>query len=63
MEVGGEPQYEVDSLLWHRALCGGTSYLVRWTGSGPEHDEWLHQDELGHARSILEQQKRADGLI
>ena len=62
MEVEGEPQYEVESLLRHRAQCGGTRYLVRWTGYGQEHDEWLHEDELGHARRILEQYKRASGL-
>ena len=41
-------------LLRHRIQRGGTRYLVRWTGYGPEHDEWLHEEELGHARSILD---------
>ena len=62
MEVEGEPQYEVDSLLRHRIQRGGTRYLVRWTGYGPEHDEWLHEEELSHARNILDQYKRANGL-
>ena len=63
MEVEGEPQYEVDSLLRHRTKRGGTRYLVRWTGYGPERDDWLREDDIGHARNILEQYKRANGLV
>ena len=62
MEIEGEPQYEVECLLKHRAQRGGTRYLVRWTGYGPEHNEWLHEEELSHAKAILEQYKRANGL-
>ena len=39
VEVKGEAQYEVESLLRHRAQRGGMRYLVKWTGYGPEHDE------------------------
>ena len=62
MEIEGEPQYEVECLLKHRAQRGGTRYLVRWTGYRPEHDEWLHEEELSHAKAMLEQYKRANGL-
>ena len=62
VEIDGEAQYEVESLLRHRAQRGGTRYLVRWTGYGPEHDEWIHEDNLGHAKALLDQYKRAHGL-
>ena len=54
------------SLILHhpsRLYSGGTKYLVRWTVYGPEHDEWLHEDELGHAGNILDQYKQANGLV
>ena len=62
VEVEGEAQYEVESLLKHRTQHGGTRYLVRWKGYEPDHDEWLHDEELGHVRAIPEQYKRANGL-
>ena len=62
VEVDGETQYEVDSLLRYRAQRGGTRYLVRWTGYGPEHDEWIPEDNLGHTKALLDQYKRAHGL-
>ena len=61
VEVDGEAQYEVECLLRHRAQCGGTRYLVRWTGYGPEHDEWIHEDNLGHAKALMDQYKHAQG--
>ena len=62
VEVDGEAQYEVECLLRHRTQRGGTRYLVRWTGYGPKHDEWIHEDNLGYAEAILNQYKRAHGL-
>ena len=62
VKVDDEAQYEVECLLRHRAHCGGTRYLVRWTGYGPEHDEWIHEDNLGHAKALLDQYKRAHSL-
>ena len=62
VEVDGEAQYEVECLLRHRAQRGRTRYLVRWTGYGPEHDEWIHEDNLGHAKALLDQYKRAHRL-
>ena len=62
VEVDGEAQYEVECLLMHRAQRVGTRYLVRWTGYGPEHDEWIHEDNLGHAKALLDQHKRAHRL-
>ena len=48
----------------HQAKCteGGSTEGENENGYVPEHDDWLHEDGLGHARSILEQYKRANGL-
>ena len=62
VEVEGEAHYEVEALLKHRKRRRGRQYLVRWTGYGPEHDEWVHEGELGHAKNMLKNYKEANGL-
>ena len=62
VEVEGEAHYEVEALLKHRERRGGRQYLVRWTGYGPEHDEWVHEGELEHAKEMLKHYKEANGL-
>ena len=62
VEVEGEAHYEVEALLKHRERRGGRQYLVRWTGYGPEHDEWVHERELEHAKDMLKNCKEANGL-
>ena len=42
VEVEGEAQYEVETLLKHRERHCRRQYLVSWTGYVPEHDEWVH---------------------
>jgi hypothetical protein len=32
---------------------GRVSYLVRWTGYGPEWDEWLPLSRLGHCKELV----------
>ena len=62
MEVEGEAHYEVEALLKHRERRGGRQYLVRCTGYSPEHDEWVHEGELEHAKDMLKNYKEANGL-
>ena len=62
VEVEGEAHYEVEALLKHRERCGGRKYLVRWTGYGPEHDEWVHEGKLEHAKDMLKNCKEANRL-
>lgn len=38
--------YEIDSLLDRQAKGRGHSYLVRWSGFGPEFDEWRPRSAL-----------------
>ena len=63
VEVEIEAHYEVKALLKHRERHGGRQYLIRWTGCGPEHDEWVHESELEHAKDLLKNYKEANGLL
>ena len=62
VEVEGEALYEVEALLKHRERRGERQYLVKWTGCGPEHDEWVHEGELELAKDMLKNNKEANGL-
>lgn len=31
-----------------------TQYLVRWKGFGPEHDEWMAEKDLSHAKELVQ---------
>ena len=56
IQVEGEEHFEVEALLKHRIRGNSRQYLVRWLGYGPEHDEWVHEEELAdEARVILKQ--------
>ena len=59
VEREGEEEWEVERLLTHR---GSTSrrrqFLVRWRGFDTSQDSWLNEDELEHAKEILEAYKR-----
>ena len=46
IQVDGEDHFEVEALLKHRSRGNARQYLVRWLGYGPEHDEWIHEEEL-----------------
>ena len=59
VEVEGEAHYKAEALLKHRERRGGRQYLVRWTGYGPEHDEWVHEGKLEHAKDMLKNYKEA----
>ena len=52
----------MECLIRHRAQRGGTRYVVQCMGYGPEHDDWIHEQELGHAKAIVDQYKRANEL-
>ena len=50
----GADKYEVKRILRHRLhpRSGAISYLVRWTGYGPEHDLWVPRHQF-NARALL----------
>ena len=45
--VDNAPEYQVDKILDHKKIGkSNIKYLVRWTGYGPEDDEWISAREL-----------------
>ena len=63
VERDGNLEFEIEHISRHRRRGRQFEYLVRWEGYGPEHDEWMTEDNLVHARSILEAYKTANGLL
>ena len=59
----GEENFEVEALLKHRSRGNSRQYLVRWLDYGPEHDEWIHEEELADgAEALLKKYKDIHGL-
>jgi hypothetical protein len=46
IDVDGVPECEVDRIIDCKAVGSGYKYLVRWTGYGPEHNEWIAGRDL-----------------
>lgn len=60
--IEGEEEYEleaiVDSGMRGRGRNRRMHYLVRWKGYGPEHDVWLPEEEMEHAKELIADYKR-----
>ncbi len=53
--MDGEQEHEVERILDHRQEGRRSkSYLVRWTGYGPEHDTWEPETALQNCRSTVQ---------
>src|SRR6201999_2701125 len=56
VEVEGELEYEVDSILdskIDRRVKGGIRYLVRWKGYGPGDDTWEPMANLNNSQDAI----------
>ena len=62
VEVDGETQYEIEAILCYWLKGKSHQYLIRWLGYGHSEDEWVHEEELGHASWLLEEYKSQHGL-
>ena len=51
--VEGKEYFEMEALLKHRSRGNFWQYLVRWLGYGPEHDKWIHEEELADKAEAL----------
>ena len=54
----GEPEHEVEKILNHRQENERSkSYLVRWTGYGPENDTWEPDAAMRNCRDLVQAYK------
>ena len=53
IQVEGEDNFELEALLKHRSRGNSQQYLVRWLCYGPEHDEWVHEEELADGAGVM----------
>ena len=54
MIINEEEEYEVEEVRKHRKCGRGTQYLVHWKSYGDEHDQWIAEMELPHAKEAIE---------
>ena len=57
-------EYEVESILGHKRVgkTKALKYLVRWTGYGPQFDEWLTARDLRNASDVLREYQKRNNL-
>ena len=54
MIINEEEKYEVEEVRKHRKQGRGTQYLVHWKGYEDEHDQWIAETRLLHAKEVIE---------
>ena len=54
MIINEEEEYEVEEVRKHRKRGRGTQCLVYWKGYGDEHDQWIAETGLSHAKEVIE---------
>jgi len=54
MIINEEEEYEVEEVRKHRKQGRGTQYLVHWKGYGDEHNQWIAETGLPHAKEAIE---------
>jgi len=48
-----EEEYEVEEVWKHRKQEKGTQYLVHWKGYRDEHNQWIAETGLPHAKEVI----------
>ena len=54
IDVNGEVEFEVETILNHRQIRGKDQYLVRWRDYDQSEDMWLNETQLEHSAQLLE---------
>ena len=54
MIINEEEEYEVEEVRKHRKQGRETQYLVHWKGYRDEHDQWIVEMGLLHAKEAIE---------
>ena len=52
--INEEEEYEVEEVRKYRKQERGTQYLVHWKGYRDEHDQWIAETGLPHAKKAIE---------
>ena len=52
--INEEEEYEVEEVRKYRKRERGTQYLIHWKEYGDEHDQWITEMGLPHARRVIE---------
>jgi len=52
--INEEEEYEIEEVRKHQKCGKGMQYLVHWKGYGDEHDQWIAEIGLPHAREAIE---------
>ena len=52
--INEEEEYEVKEVRKHRKCGKGTQYLMHWKGYRDEHDQWIAEKGLLHAKEAIE---------
>jgi len=52
--INEEEEYEIEEVRKHWKRGKGVQYLVHWKGYGNEHDQWIAETRLPHAKQAIE---------
>lgn len=52
-DVEEEAEWEIECIVAHKREHGRLLYRVRWLGWSPEYDEWMPEERLENAKSLL----------
>ena len=52
--INEEEEYEVKEIRKHRKQGRSTQFLVYWKEYRDEHDQWIAETELPHAKEVIE---------
>lgn len=50
-----EQEYEIESIITHKAFAGDTYYLVKWANWPPDNESWFTAEELEGAQEVLDE--------
>jgi hypothetical protein len=62
VELAGQQEFEVETLLGRRKRGAKREYLVRWKGWGAEYDSWEPLHNLRNCRELLEEYDNTHGV-
>jgi len=52
--INEEEEYEVEEIRGHCKKGRETQFLIHWKGYGNEHDQWMVEANLPHAKEAIQ---------